>query len=167
MRIDYVDFVIREGSLFRATKLCIPRTSLRDFLVWEMHAGGLAGHYGRDFTIALVEDRFDWPSLSLKKDVSRIVSQCRTCQLAKAKKNNTALYTPLLIPHTPWRDVSMNATHLALLCLGVALEVRKPTLLLIFSFVSPLRGAAPRLTSSFIALREKALPLALTSLLAL
>lgn len=107
MRRDYVDFVIREGSLFRATKLCIPRTSLRDFLVWEMHAGGLAGHYGRDLTLALVEDRFDWPSLSLKKDVSRIVSQCRTCQLAKAKKNNTALYTPLLIPHTPWRDVSI------------------------------------------------------------
>ena len=79
-----------------------------------MHAGGLAGHYGRDLTIALVEDRFDWPSLSLKKDVSRIVSQWRTCQLAKAKKNNTALYTPLLIPHTPRRDVSMNAPHLGL-----------------------------------------------------
>ena len=67
MHIDYVDFVIRESSLFRATKLCIPRTSLRDFLVWEMHAGVLAGHYGRDLTIVLVKDRFDWPSLSLSK----------------------------------------------------------------------------------------------------
>ena len=49
-----------------------------------MHKGGLARHFRRDKTIALVEDRFYWPSL--KKDVPRIVAQCRTCQLAKAKK---------------------------------------------------------------------------------
>ena len=49
-----------------------------------MHAGGLAGHFGRDKTIALVEDIFYWPFL--KNDVARIVAQCKTCQLAKAKK---------------------------------------------------------------------------------
>ena len=66
----------------------------------------VAGHFGRDKTIALVEDRFYWPSL--KKDVSRIVAQCKTCQLAKAKKQNTGLCTPLLVPHEPWKDVSMD-----------------------------------------------------------
>ena len=66
------------------TKLCIPRTSFRDLLIWEMHSGGLTRHFGRDKTIASVEDRFYWPSL--KKDVARIVAQCRTCRLAKAKK---------------------------------------------------------------------------------
>ena len=45
---------------------------------------GLAGHFGRDKTIALVEDMFYWPSL--KRDVARIVAQCRTCHIAKAKK---------------------------------------------------------------------------------
>ena len=58
-----------------------------------MHAGGLARHSGRDKTIALVEDRFN--QSSLKKDVARIVAQCRTCKLAKAKKQNTDLYTLL------------------------------------------------------------------------
>ena len=86
--------------------MCIPRTSLRDFLVWELHAGGLAGHFGRDKTIALVEDRLYWPLL--KRDVARIVSQCRTCQLGKAKKQNSGLYTPLPMPHTPWQDLSMD-----------------------------------------------------------
>ena len=72
------------GFLVKVTKLFIPRTSVRDLLIWKMHARGLVGHFGRDQTIALVEDRFSWPSL--KKDVGRIVAHCRTCQLAKTKK---------------------------------------------------------------------------------
>ena len=71
-----------------------------------MHAGGLAGHFGRDKTIALVEDIIYWPFL--KRDVARIVAQCKTCQLAKTKKQNIGLYTPLLVPHEPWKDVSMD-----------------------------------------------------------
>ena len=71
-----------------------------------MHAGGLARHFGRDKTIVLVEDRFYWPSL--KKDVARIVAQCRTCQLVMAKKQNTGLYTILPVPHEPWKDVSID-----------------------------------------------------------
>ena len=105
-RQEYLDFLVENGYLFKVTKLCVPRTSFRDLLVWEMHAGGLARHFGRDKTIALVEDRFYWPSL--KMDVARIVAQCRTCQIAKAKKQNTGLYTPLPVPHEPWKDVSMD-----------------------------------------------------------
>ena len=90
---EYVDFLVENGYLFKVTKLCIPRTSFRDLLIWEMHADGLARHSGRDKTIALIEDRFNQPSL--KKDVARIVAQCRTCKLAKAKKQNTDLYTIL------------------------------------------------------------------------
>ena len=103
---EYVDFLIENSYLFKVTKLCIPRTSFRDLLIWEMHAGGLAGYFGRDKIIALVEDRFYWPSL--KKDVARIVAQCRTCRLAKTNKHNTGLYTPLPVPHEPWKDVSMD-----------------------------------------------------------
>ncbi|GFZ19564.1 hypothetical protein Acr_28g0002690 [Actinidia rufa] len=70
--ISLDDYTIREGFLFRATKLCIPRTSVRDFLVCEIHAGGLAGHFGRDKTIKKVERQFYWPTL--KRDVAKIVS---------------------------------------------------------------------------------------------
>ena len=76
-RQEYLDFLVENGYLFKVTKLCVPRTSFRDLLIWEMDAGGLARHFGRDKTIALVEDRFYWPSL--KMDVARIVAQCRTC----------------------------------------------------------------------------------------
>ena len=105
-RHEHQDFIIKNDHLFRGSRLCIPRTSMRDFLIWELHAGGLAGHFGRAKTIGLVEDRFYWPSL--KRDVARILSQCRICQTSKAKKQNTGLYTPLPIPHEPWKDLSMD-----------------------------------------------------------
>jgi hypothetical protein len=38
----------------------------------ELHSGGAAGHFGRDKTIAMVEDRFYWPSI--KRDVAKTVS---------------------------------------------------------------------------------------------
>ena len=79
-RHKYVDFLVENSYLFKVTKLFIPRTSFMDLLIWEMHVSGLAGHFRRDKTIALVEDRFYWPSF--QNDVSRIVAQCRTRQLA-------------------------------------------------------------------------------------
>ena len=79
---------------------------MRDFLVQETHAGGLAGHFGRDKTIEEVEHQFYWPDL--KRGVAKIVGQCRTCQLAKHCKQNTSLYTPLPMPNCSWQDVSMD-----------------------------------------------------------
>ena len=100
------DYTLQDGYLFNANKLCIPRSSVRDFLVWEIHAGGLAGHFGRDKTIEEVERQFYWPGL--KKGVAKIVGQCHTCQLAKHRKQNIGLYTPLPVLDRPWQDVSID-----------------------------------------------------------
>ena len=75
------DYTLRDGYLFKENKLCIPRTSLREFLIWEIHAGALAGHFGRNKTILAMEDQFFWPSL--KRNVAQIVARCRTCAVAK------------------------------------------------------------------------------------
>lgn len=91
----------RDGDPYRSTILFVPRSSLRDFRVLEMHAGGFAGNLGAQcpygLSIAIVEDRFDWPCL--KQDVARI-------EIAKTRKHNTGLYTPLPILHSPWQDWS-------------------------------------------------------------
>jgi len=77
-------FVLHDGYLFIGRKLCIPRASLREFLVWELHASGLTGHFGNEKTIEAVEYRFYWPNL--KRDVAKHVGRCHICQLGKLKK---------------------------------------------------------------------------------
>ena len=72
-------FLLGIGIFLKVLSCVFPVLSLRDFLVWELYVGGLAGHFGRYKTTTLVEDRFYWPSL--KRDVAYIVSQCCTCQL--------------------------------------------------------------------------------------
>ena len=100
------DYFLLDGYLFRANQLCIPRTSVRDFLIWEIHAGGMSGHFGRDKTVAAVCDSFFWPTIN--RDVANLIKQCRTCAMAKQRKQNTGLYTPLPVPIRPWEDVSMD-----------------------------------------------------------
>jgi len=80
------NFLLHDGYLFSFRRLCIPRTSLRDFLSWEMHTGGLIGHVDQNKMIEAVEHKFYWPRL--KRDVAKIVDQCRTCQLAKQQKTD-------------------------------------------------------------------------------
>ena len=103
---EHSDYILLDGYLFKENRLCIPKTSVREFLIWEAHAGGLAGHFGRNKTILAMEDQFFWPSL--KKNVAQIVAQCRTCAVAKHQKQNTGLYTPLPVPEGPWQDISMD-----------------------------------------------------------
>ncbi|XP_028757157.1 uncharacterized protein LOC114716305 [Neltuma alba] len=54
----HVNFLINDGYLFCGSKLCIPHMSLYNFLIWELYAGGLAGHFGIQKTTVMVEDRF-------------------------------------------------------------------------------------------------------------
>ena len=95
-----------EGFLFRGKALCIPQCSLREAILWEAHDGGLAGHFGRDKTVALVKESFYWPKV--ERDVNRHIQRCRICHLAKTKSQNTGLYLPLPVPEAPWEDVSMD-----------------------------------------------------------
>ena len=93
------EFLLQDGYLFKFCKLCILRTSLREFLPWEMHAGDPVGHFSQNKTIEAVEHRFYWSSL--KMDVTKIVGQCRTCELAKQQKQIIEPYTHLLVLSCP------------------------------------------------------------------
>jgi hypothetical protein len=77
-------------------------------LIRELHNGGLSGHFAIDKTRALVEVHYYWPRMA--KDVKKWVECCQVCQRAKRKVQNTKMYTPLLIPKTPSKDININFT---------------------------------------------------------
>ncbi|GJW47114.1 RNA-directed DNA polymerase [Tanacetum coccineum] len=90
----------------QGARLCILLCSLREAVVLEGHAGGLAGHFGLDKTLALLREQFYWPKM--ERDVNRLLERCRTCHIAKTHSSNSGMYTPLSVPVAPWEDVSLD-----------------------------------------------------------
>jgi hypothetical protein len=99
-------FVIHDGFVFRANKLCIPASSVRLLLLQEAHGGGLMGHFGVKKTEDVLAAHFFWPKM--RRDVERFVARCATCQKAKSRLNPHGLYMPLPAPSVPWQDISMD-----------------------------------------------------------
>jgi hypothetical protein len=99
-------FVLNDGYLFRANRLCILVGSVRLLLLQEAHGGGLMGHFGAKKTEAVLSTHFFWPRM--RRDVERFVARCTMCQKAKSRLNPHGLYMPLPIPSVLWADISMD-----------------------------------------------------------
>ncbi|WVZ63530.1 hypothetical protein U9M48_013154 [Paspalum notatum var. saurae] len=99
-------YYVHDGFLFRTNKICIPACSIRQVLLQEAHAGGLAGYFGVKKTLDMLSDHFFWPHM--RRDVQGHVGCCIVCLKAKSRLNPHGLYTPLPIPHVPWKDISMD-----------------------------------------------------------
>jgi hypothetical protein len=93
-------FLLCEGLLYRANKLCVPASSVRLLLLQEAHGGGLMGHFGVKKTEDVLATHFFWPRM--RRDVERYVSCCTTCNKAKSQLNPHGLYMPLPVPRAPW-----------------------------------------------------------------
>jgi hypothetical protein len=99
-------YVLHDGLLYRANKLCVPASSVHLLFLQEAHGGGLMGHFGVKKTKDVLAAHFFWPKM--RRDVERYVSRCTTCNKARSQLNPHVLYIPLPIPSVPWEDISMN-----------------------------------------------------------
>lgn len=80
-------YSMQEGFLFKQNKLCIPKSPIRELLVKEVHGGAIAGHFGINKRVDILQEHFDWPKLA--GDVHAVISRCSTCQRANFTKGCT------------------------------------------------------------------------------
>ena len=74
-------FHIQQGFLFKCNRLCIPKTSLRQLLVKEVHEGSLGGHFGIQKTLDMLGEHFYWPKML--RTVGKYILRCEACINAK------------------------------------------------------------------------------------
>ena len=98
-------FSLKNDFLFKGNRLCIPKCPIRILLIHEAHGGGLAGHFGVQKTMELLQAHFYWPKML--STVHHVITRCSTCQRAKMVFLK-GLYKPLPIPERPWEDISMD-----------------------------------------------------------
>jgi hypothetical protein len=99
-------YVLHNGLLYCANKLCVPASFVRLLFLQEAHEGGLMGHFGVKKMEDVLTAHFFWPKM--RHDVECYVSRCTTCNKAKSRLNPHCLYIALPVPSVPWEDISMD-----------------------------------------------------------
>ncbi|RDX84533.1 hypothetical protein CR513_34408, partial [Mucuna pruriens] len=99
-------FLRHDALLFKEKRLCVSKSCIRELLVKEAYGDGLISHFGENKTYETLHYHFYWPHM--KSDMHHIFKICLVCRMVKAKVSPPGLYTPLLIPTTPWVDLSMD-----------------------------------------------------------
>jgi hypothetical protein len=74
-------YVLQDGLLYHANKLCAPASSIRLLFLQEAHGGGLMRHFGVKKTEDVLAATFFWPKIRC------YVSRCMTCIKAKSRLN--------------------------------------------------------------------------------
>ena len=95
-RSKRLDCMLQEGLLFKNSKLCILKYSMRENLIQEKHSGGLSRQFGQEKTFVLVSNFYFWPNM--QHDVKKFIERCRICQHAKGRSENIRLYQPFPVP---------------------------------------------------------------------
>jgi hypothetical protein len=98
--------MIEDGILYRKMKLWIPNDLIQTVLESE-HDSKIAGHFGQDKTIELIQWNFWWPRMD--ETIIDYIQSCVECQKDKAAHYlKYRLLQPLELPYAPWRSIAMD-----------------------------------------------------------
>jgi hypothetical protein len=99
-------YVLHDGLLYHANKLCVPASSIRLLSLQEEHGGGLMGHLRVKKTVDVLAAHFFLPKM--RREVERYVSRCTIYNKAKYRINLHDLYMPFPVSSVPLEHISMN-----------------------------------------------------------
>ena len=88
-----IDFQLKDGLLWKGTRLYVPTGNLRQQLMYEAHDAPLSGHLGRDKTVERLSRAFYWPRMH-----HMVYTYCRTCPSCQAIKPSQQAKMGLLQP---------------------------------------------------------------------
>jgi hypothetical protein len=100
-----IDFHIQGRLLCHLGHLYVP-TSEHANMIWEAHYSRMAGHFGMEKVVVVLQKHFYWPKL--RQDVSKYTISFIACAIAKPAIKKQGLYTPLPTPENPWESISMD-----------------------------------------------------------
>jgi hypothetical protein len=66
----------------------------------------VAGHFGIEKTVALLQQRFYWTKL--RQDVNKYIRSCTACVISKPASKKQGLYNPLRTLDRPWESILMD-----------------------------------------------------------
>ena len=102
------DCDIKGGRLRYREKLWLPTYEpLTTGVIQHVHDSIVAGHPGRDATVAMVIRQFFWPGMN--KDIRRFVRNCDVCGRTTVwRDKKKGLLKPLPVPERIWQHISMD-----------------------------------------------------------
>ncbi|KAJ9555024.1 hypothetical protein OSB04_009638 [Centaurea solstitialis] len=101
-------FRIHHDLLYYKDRLVLPRKSTWvQKLFKEFHATPVGGHTGESRTYQRMASELFW--VGMRKDISKMVSECEICQRNKVLSGSPAgLLQPLALPTMVWSDITMD-----------------------------------------------------------
>jgi hypothetical protein len=75
-------------------------------MILEAHYSRMAGHFGMEKVVVVLQKRFYWPKF--QQDVIKYIRSCAACSISNPTIKKKGLYTPLPTPENPWESISMD-----------------------------------------------------------
>jgi hypothetical protein len=64
MDLNQGEYFMKDGYLLKGKQICIPIGSMRENIIRDLHSSGLEGHFGKDKTLSLTEDKYYWTKMN-------------------------------------------------------------------------------------------------------
>jgi transposase InsO family protein len=97
-----------DDLLYFNDRLYVPNeVAVRQELMSRFHDSRLAGHFGGDRTLELLQRHYHWQDMEREVDV--FVKTCPECQWSKARRHKPyGMLRPLPVPEAPWEDITLD-----------------------------------------------------------